>query len=134
MSFVYCTLVFECYVFFFKQKTAYELRISDWSSDVCSSDLIQAAAEAIERPEQFGEEPVGGSLRHFRLALLLDACGLRQQCFEPAGSFRLSSQDSRIVGRQAKPTLITAALGVRQFGKRPLAFLQKCIEIGRAHV
>src|SRR3546814_21174766 len=28
--------------FFFKQKTAYELRISDWSSDVCSSDLITA--------------------------------------------------------------------------------------------
>src|SRR3546814_7286233 len=28
--------------FFFKQKTAYELRISDWSSDVCSSDLVQA--------------------------------------------------------------------------------------------
>src|SRR3546814_6626746 len=27
-------------IFFFKQKTAYELRISDWSSDVCSSDLI----------------------------------------------------------------------------------------------
>src|SRR3546814_17972080 len=28
--------------FFFKQKTAYELRISDWSSDVCSSDLLSA--------------------------------------------------------------------------------------------
>src|SRR3546814_11013691 len=28
-------------VFFFKQKTAYELRISDWSSDVCSSDLLR---------------------------------------------------------------------------------------------
>src|SRR3546814_4665316 len=27
-------------VFFFKQKTAYEMRISDWSSDVCSSDLL----------------------------------------------------------------------------------------------
>src|SRR3546814_1142895 len=27
------------YCFFFKQKTAYEMRISDWSSDVCSSDL-----------------------------------------------------------------------------------------------
>src|SRR3546814_10182850 len=26
-------------IFFFKQKTAYEMRISDWSSDVCSSDL-----------------------------------------------------------------------------------------------
>src|SRR3546814_18133535 len=30
---------FVDYVFFFKQKTAYEMRISDWSSDVCSSDL-----------------------------------------------------------------------------------------------
>src|SRR3546814_5789091 len=28
-----------CSVFFFKQKTAYEMRISDWSSDVCSSEL-----------------------------------------------------------------------------------------------
>src|SRR3546814_17099091 len=32
-------LVSICYFFFFKQKTAYEMRISDWSSDVCSSDL-----------------------------------------------------------------------------------------------
>src|SRR3546814_17220233 len=30
--------------FFFKQKTAYEMRISDWSSDVCSSDLLFAVA------------------------------------------------------------------------------------------
>src|SRR3546814_5782254 len=35
-------LVYFCVVcfFFFKQKTAYDMRISDWSSDVCSSDLI----------------------------------------------------------------------------------------------
>src|SRR3546814_6153807 len=31
--------MFIFFCFFFKQKTAYELRISDWSSDVCSSDL-----------------------------------------------------------------------------------------------
>src|SRR3546814_7347856 len=31
------------FFFFFKQKTAYEMRISDWSSDVCSSDLHQRA-------------------------------------------------------------------------------------------
>src|SRR3546814_4798461 len=30
--------------FFFKQKTAYEMRISDWSSDVCSSDLVEREA------------------------------------------------------------------------------------------
>src|SRR3546814_6230742 len=34
----YC-VAFYCFFFFFKQKTAYEMRISDWSSDVCSSDL-----------------------------------------------------------------------------------------------
>src|SRR3546814_11468798 len=33
---------------FFKQKTAYELRISDWSSDVCSSDLLQAMEGSID--------------------------------------------------------------------------------------
>src|SRR3546814_6462523 len=31
--------------FFFKQKTAYEMRISDWSSDVCSSDLVEQQPE-----------------------------------------------------------------------------------------
>src|SRR3546814_3886504 len=39
-------MVVLCLVFFFKQKTAYEMRISDWSSDVCSSDLDRAAAVA----------------------------------------------------------------------------------------
>src|SRR3546814_13756965 len=34
-------------VFFFKQKTAYEMRISDWSSDVCSSDLLCPAAKPL---------------------------------------------------------------------------------------
>src|SRR3546814_7776641 len=36
-------------LFFFKQKTAYEMRISDWSSDVCSSDLMDAAELPPER-------------------------------------------------------------------------------------
>src|SRR3546814_4955517 len=35
-------MFFMLFVFFFKQKTAYEMRISDWSSDVCSSDLLGA--------------------------------------------------------------------------------------------
>src|SRR3546814_19062552 len=37
-----CIFVF----FFFKQKTAYEMRISDWSSDVCSSDLLDMPLES----------------------------------------------------------------------------------------
>src|SRR3546814_8909197 len=37
--FLCLSICFLFYFFFFKQKTAYEMRISDWSSDVCSSDL-----------------------------------------------------------------------------------------------
>src|SRR3546814_10907868 len=41
----YVVVVVMCFCFF-KQKTAYEMRISDWSSDVCSSDLAGRAAAA----------------------------------------------------------------------------------------
>src|SRR3546814_16628950 len=40
--------------FFFKQKTAYEMRISDWSSDMCSSDLLRHCRKTLQiRPGQF---------------------------------------------------------------------------------
>src|SRR3546814_13523254 len=38
-------------MFFFKQKTAYEMRISDWSSDVCSSDLTEDDETHIDRTD-----------------------------------------------------------------------------------
>src|SRR3546814_5811628 len=40
-----CLCMYIVCFFFFKQKTAYEMRISDWSSDVCSSDLQIVAVE-----------------------------------------------------------------------------------------
>src|SRR3546814_16993953 len=40
--------------FFFKQKTAYEMRISDWSSDVCSSDLVPQGISAEMIAEKWG--------------------------------------------------------------------------------
>src|SRR3546814_7195718 len=46
MSFYLFDILF---FFFFKQKTAYEMRISDWSSDVCSSDLMQRADAVDQR-------------------------------------------------------------------------------------
>src|SRR3546814_5258030 len=45
---------FFCVFFFFKQKTAYEMRISDWSSDVCSSDLLCSLYGGIPRAEARG--------------------------------------------------------------------------------
>src|SRR3546814_2380550 len=45
--FVILSLLFSPLFFFFQQKTAYELLISDWSSDVCSSDLLTSLALAV---------------------------------------------------------------------------------------
>src|SRR3546814_3351888 len=51
------------YFFFFKQKTAYEMRISDWSSDVCSSDLMGAAlmVKVLDDLHAFAPEPQPGT-------------------------------------------------------------------------
>src|SRR3546814_14244949 len=52
--------------FFFKQKTAYEMRISDWSSDVCSSDLLAHLAGDVVLggvPPQSQPRPCGGRAR-----------------------------------------------------------------------
>src|SRR3546814_8871743 len=48
------------FLFFFKQKTAYEMRISDWSSDVCSSDLL---GPAIEPPDDLAAS-LAGEVEH----------------------------------------------------------------------
>src|SRR3546814_10885795 len=52
MSLLYYVYLVLFLFFFFKQKTAYEMRISDWSSDVCSSDL----ADGIERHRRLAIE------------------------------------------------------------------------------
>src|SRR3546814_8060263 len=58
-----CIFYYVYVVFFFKQKTAYEMRISDWSSDVCSSDLPRLGIEQISRepPGPLASEPPGGT-------------------------------------------------------------------------
>src|SRR3546814_16040339 len=63
------------FFYFFKKKTAYELRISDWSSDVCSSDLAPAAPDIDddeeEQPHVVDEVPVPGG--GFETEMLLRA-------------------------------------------------------------
>src|SRR3546814_7382127 len=63
--------------FFFKQKTAYEMRISDWSSDVCSSDLLRAemddAIDVTAAQGGFEPFPIGEILvEHAQVAALRD--------------------------------------------------------------
>src|SRR3546814_2175677 len=68
----FCYLVFFCFFFFFKQKTAYEMRISDWSSDVCSSDLSEQFFSAMMKALQ--DKAMDGFKRQFQQvdALLID--------------------------------------------------------------
>src|SRR3546814_8377737 len=68
-------VVYYVFVFFFKQKTSYEMRISDWSSDVCSSDLAAAdlLLQPVDRPAQLlGIEPVDHLRQERHIADLLD--------------------------------------------------------------
>src|SRR3546814_9161330 len=90
---------------FFKQKTAYEMRISDWSSDVCSSDLDrrdhclhrrqpdgQLAGEMLD---QDADEPLIGTedraVQHDRAVLLAVLGDIR--CIEPFGQHAIRSEE-----------------------------------------
>src|SRR3546814_8001276 len=90
-------------VFFFKQKTAYERRISDWSSDVCSSDLTVVSgashqggchvpahalgcADLSSSASRAGQLPVGGSVARARRR-----CRCRRGA-GPANEFRLEAR------------------------------------------
>src|SRR3546814_1642096 len=60
-------ITFGIIFFFFKQKTAYEMRISDWSSDVCSSDLDFAG---------LGRDQRNLAVRHGRRMAAIDERGI----------------------------------------------------------
>src|SRR3546814_3141539 len=78
--------------FFFKQKTAYELRISDWSSDVCSSDLfVHRAAHGVRRSGQMAAEHFGDDQE---AALRIGAGGEITKCVELSGMLDYELQRS----------------------------------------
>src|SRR3546814_9688798 len=62
MSVVMTLMCYVCMlrmILFFKQKTAYEMRISDWSSDVCSSDLASTRRNAAQCGSQLHSQAFG---------------------------------------------------------------------------
>src|SRR3546814_4222993 len=83
-----------CAVFFLKQKTAYDVRISDWSSDVCSSEL--ARGQAAEQPQDLSaglHQPVdvGDQQQHILMGVVAEMLGDGQgsQAGAPARARRL---------------------------------------------
>src|SRR3546814_8971625 len=114
-------------MFFFKQKTAYEMRISDWSSDVCSSDLqaILAARDreappphrlhlAVAHAGEVSAHYIGGRLKHpFLLCerLRIEACapwptaiGINRDRRVHAAHF-----DAQVGGRDRKSTRLNSS-------------------------
>src|SRR3546814_10338592 len=92
-------------IFFFKQKTAYDVRISDWSSDVCSSDLVSRAESAAHA------EPIDLADRTWvtRSGVHVDriACAwLIRRFIDPQARFKFvdSRSDERRVGNECVST------------------------------
>src|SRR3546814_19233527 len=86
---------FRCGFFFFKQKTAYEMRISDWSSDVCSSDLseiptrrgaVDGDIAAIHRAVLAVAAEIEGGIDAGRLAHGVEIPGQAQDADSPVGT------------------------------------------------
>src|SRR3546814_3848857 len=131
MTALYLVMLF----FFFKQKTAYEMRISDWSSDVCSSDLT-ASATATASAEAGAER--GDCTSGCEALMGRNPGGVSGRMTRPAGGIlRLP--------RPAAMQLCLPRMGQSVDSTRPRwhARLQseemksskaKAFEIGRAHV
>src|SRR3546814_7650972 len=110
----------SCVFFFFKQKTAYEMRISDWSSDVCSSDLLglilvkpQQILDQLRRTRRF---------RHARLPREMkgaqhDARRIRRQLLAKDAKWRLVGSAIEH-GRMRNPVL---APRPRMFCREPIS-------------
>src|SRR3546814_6304642 len=74
-------LVFSC-IFCFKQTTAYEMRISDWSSDVCSSDLHAQTAQRAGRPVPLHADREQSDAHHGGLYLRSIDCARRLRALQ----------------------------------------------------
>src|SRR3546814_18412169 len=81
-------------IFFFKQKTAYEVRISDWSSDVCSSDLSWPTTSAVGLPRSSRDTARIGTVRPLDLVPSTSS----------ARAYMPGSSSPRGVGNTARPT------------------------------
>src|SRR3546814_1149981 len=133
-------LLLFCFVFF-KQKTAYEMRISDWSSDVCSSDLEFALAEGdfIFAPERLN---VAVTRARTKLVVLisrrlLDAVPADQEQMDKAELLREFVFNAVQKGESLlrDPSGGQVRVQVRLLGfDGPPEFEEFGAELGRAHV
>src|SRR3546814_7461846 len=128
---------FYCFFFFVNEKTAYDLLISDWSSDVCSSDLVLS-----ERGSAIGVYRDTGSAPEF-VQLLPTAIGPEGAVAIPGRNLLAVSNETDLIedgGVRSHVTLYSYGEGPAQYpmvvsgsdhSGRPIGF---GAQIGRAHV
>src|SRR3546814_4779229 len=135
-----CVVVGGCvwFFFFFKQKTAYEMRISDWSSDVCSSDLIfYIHSRLLERAAHLSPEKGGGSLTALPIA---ETQAGNISAYIPTNLISITDGqiylDPRLFYEDQKPAVDVGKSVSRVGGKTQAPALKALSEsqIGRAHV
>ena len=86
------------FFFFFKQKTAYEIYQCDWSSDVCSSDLLLGCSAAPRLAETMGAKPEGSSRRALPSSSSLPPATLSRSPSISAGSSRSAPAPASVLG------------------------------------
>src|SRR3546814_10393321 len=90
-----------CLFFFFKQKTAYEVRISDWSSDVCSSDLdgkvVVAGVNIITRHKKPNQQDPQGGLERKEAPLAVSKVAVADPKSGKATRVRFETRDGKKV-------------------------------------
>src|SRR3546814_8473510 len=106
---VFCGFVFRIYIvsflsscccvcfFFFKQKTADEMRISDWSSDVCSSDLLAQTVPLLHQALLAVRDAVAGGGRVLFV-------GTKRQASDPVAAAARQRSEERRVGKECVST------------------------------
>src|SRR3546814_3400066 len=125
------------YVFFFKQKTAYEWRISDWSSDVCSSDLttpcrLQAKPAAATGLDRHSDASPHYLVATGRLGFVKPLIGARHHALMILARAAVGNADA---AGHAQAGREVAAIDRLHRSAYPLRNLATNIEqIGRAHV
>src|SRR3546814_15997836 len=92
-----------CIIFFFKQKTAYEMRISDWSSDVCSSDLSFSFAPRPAAPAPVAEESIEPEVQEVPFAATETEAAPVAEDRDPAPGFSLNDTAEAEVAAEEEP-------------------------------
>src|SRR3546814_10259428 len=120
---VSCHSLLSVVFFFFKHKTAYEMRISDWSSDVCSSDLIETVAAPASKSRGGGiSGAASGRIQR------LDEVQLQEEPRAPTGMPEMD----RVLGGGIVPGAVILIGGDPGIGKSTL-LLQMLAEVQARH-